>query len=291
MTVLSAVTEALRAHVFNRPPEQHTFALIDMAALSHLDQSRAILQKIRHAGAVSVLDDERPEALLATPWLLPLDGEAQLKWVDRSCEWALRGPALTWISSPLSTPELARRLRHRTEAELPGRHAILLRHYDPRVLPELIQVLSPPQRLAFTELGHAWLYLDRLLRLRSITVAAPQEMDRQTTPLVLDEQQFAALLNASEIDQLMPELTRSAPIEFMGLTVDRRVQLARECLSLADAWHLEGLADKATVGLLLLKLGEGFHAQPAWAPWIERLMSRQVGLLEAIDGATQGRTA
>lgn len=294
--MLDSLTSALFARIASRPQGHAAFALIDMAGLSHLEQARVIFHQIQQAGATSVLQDERPDAVLATPWLLPLPDapdlpvEAFARLLKRSCQWALRGPAVSWIVSPLPVESLAQRLRQRTEAELPGQHPVLLRHFDPRVLPELVHALHEPQRKAFSELGHEWLYLDRSHALQSIALHAAPESDSLTAPLLLDDQQFAALLAASEIDQLMPEMARSAPVEFMSLSVPERVKTARECLRLAQAWRLEGLSNQAVLGLLLLKLGEGFHKMPEWAPWIEPMTLRRMSLLSVIERATGGPT-
>lgn len=284
---------ALRARIDARPQGHSAFALIDMAGLSHLAQASDIFSQIRHAGAVPVLQDERPDALLATPWLLPLQDRSLVhnRLLSRTCEWALRGPAVTWLVSPLSPEALAQRLRLRTEAELPGNHPILLRHFDPRVLPELVQALHPSQREAFLAMGDEWLYLDRSHALQAIVLTPADAADAFESPWLMDDRQFAALLAASEVDQLMPELARAAPIEFMRLPPMQRVDLARQGLRLAASWHLNSLADQTTVGMLLLNLGEGFHLRPNWAPWVNELAQQRMSLLQAIERATDSHSA
>lgn len=280
---------ALRARINVRPKDHSVFALIDMAGLSHLAQASDILSQIRKAGAVSVLQDERPDALLATPWLLPLQDRSPVhtRLLACTCEWAMRGPAITWLVSPLSPEALAQRLRLRTEAELPGNHPILLRHFDPRVLPELVQALHPLQREAFLAMGNEWLYLDRSHALQAIALTPADAADAFDSPWLMDDRQFSALLAASEVDQLMPELARAAPVEFMRLPATQRVGLARQGLRLAASWRLSSLADQTTVGMLLLKLGEGFHLQPNWVPWINAMTQQRMSLLQAIEHATE----
>ncbi|MDX9843135.1 MAG: DUF4123 domain-containing protein [Aquabacterium sp.] len=284
--MVDSLASTLRARIDTRPPGHSVFALIDMAGLSHLDQAPRIHSEIRKAGAVSVLRDERPDALLATPWLLSLPEDVSSRLEARTCEWALRGPAVTWLVSNLPLNSLADRLRRRAEAELPDTHPVLLRHFDPRVLPELTQVLNQTQRHAFLALGHEWLYLDRNHALQGVALTHAGDVDAFDAPLLLNDQQFATLLAASEIDQVMPELARAAPIEFMQLTAKQRVKLTRQCLSLAASWHLDGLADKVMVGVLTLKLGEGFHQRPEWAPWVAEMAQQHMGLLQVIENAT-----
>lgn len=287
--MLNSLHQALGEHIDARPSRTTAFAWVDMAGLSHVAQHADILRVIREAGAVSVLQDERPDALLATPWLVPLsDDNAARSLLKRTCDWALRGPAVTWITSSLPLHDLADRLRRRTEAELPEQHPVLLRCFDPRVLPELVHNLKALQKETFLALGHEWMYLDRSLRLQTLTLHAAPGVDMYEAPLQLDKVQFTALLDASELDQVMPELAREAPLEFLALRADQRASWTRRCLDLAGTWHLERLADKVMVGVLMLKLGEGFHLLPAWAPWMTALQARKVSLLQAIEGATAG---
>lgn len=293
VTMAETWKKALFERMDGRPNGHLVFALIDMAGLSHLQQAPEIFAQIKKGGAVSVLQDERPDALRATPWLLPLhDGVAvNARMLFRTTEWALRGPAVTWIISPLPLNVLAQRLRLRTEAELPGNQPILLRHFDPRVLPELAQVLHQSQREAFLSMGGEWLYLDRTHALQSIALANADEVDPFDSPWLMDDHQFAALLAASEVDQLMPELARATPMEFMRLSAAQRVEMAHQALKLAASWHLTGLADQTTVGMLLLKLGEGFHLQPNWAPWVKEMVQRRMGLIQAVERATTEQAA
>jgi hypothetical protein len=287
--MLNSLHQALGEHIDSRPSRTTAFAWVDMAGLSHVAQHADILRIIREAGAVSVLQDERPDALLATPWLVPLDDDkAGRSLSKRTCDWALRGPAVTWIISPLPLQDLAARLHRRTEADLPDQHPVLMRCFDPRVLPELVHQLKASQNETFLALGHEWLYLDRSLRLQALPLHAAPGVDMFEAPLQLDEAQFTALLDASEVDQVMPELAREAPLEFLALRADQRASWTRRCLDLAGTWHLERLADKVMVGVLMLKLGEGFHLLPAWAPWMTALQARKVSLLQAIEGATAG---
>ena len=140
------------------------------------------------------------------------------------------------------------RADRRTEADLPDQHPVLMRCFDPRVLPELVHQLKASQNETFLALGHEWLYLDRSLRLQALPLHAAPGVDMFEAPLQLDEAQFTALLDASELDQVMPELAREAPLEFLALRADQRAS----CLDLAGTWHLERLADKVMVAVALV---------------------------------------
>lgn len=263
------------------------YALVDMASMPQELAAQA-LRQIRAAGAVSVLGDPRPQAEMATPWLVPLKDHQGLNrlLLGTTLDWAMRGPCVTWLSSSLSAHHLADRLRQRTEAMLPQNQPILLRCYDPRVLPELHKALRADQSSSYWALGHAWAYLDRVREMKGIALSTAPDRDVFAAPLYLDQDQFESLLDASEVDSVMPELAREATDAFLALLPDQRASFTKRCLKLADEWRVQAFAQRVMVGVLALKLGEGFHQQKSWAPWIAQLTQGRIDLIQAIEGAT-----
>jgi len=264
------------------------YALIDMAAM-HSEQSiNQALKQLHAAGAISVLQDARPQAERATPWLLPLGSsdEQGSKRLSKTLDWSLLGPCVTWLDSHLPAHELASRLRQRTQAQLPQNHPVLLRCYDPRVLPELHRVLQPAQAESYWALGYTWAYLDRAQQFQTIALSTAPHVDSFESPLHLDQNQFETLLAASEVDSVMPELAREAPEAFLALPANQRTPFTRRCLKLADDWGVQAFAQRVMVGVLALKLGEDFHLQAAWAPWIHQLKQGKIDLIQAIESAS-----
>lgn len=264
------------------------YALVDMASMPQEPPAAQALRQIRAARAVSVLGDPRPQAELATPWLVPLTDHQGLnrKLLSTTLDWALRGPCVTWLSSSLSALHLVDRLRQRTEAMLPQNQPILLRCYDPRVLPELHKALHADQARSYWALGQTWAYLDRAREMKSIVLSPAPGRDVFAAPLYLDQDQFESLLDASEVDSVMPELAREATDAFLALPADQRASFTKRCLKLADEWRVQAFAQRVMVGVLALKLGEGFHQQKSWAPWIAQLRQGRIDLIQAIEGAT-----
>ena len=282
---LRAYASDLRAWFATVNQPLHAYALIDLANLHH--QPAKALQLIRARSGRSILQDDRDQAALASPWLVSLTcddiGRAML---EQTLVWAGQSACVTWLESSLSLDEFAQRLHERTKAELPDAYSVLLRFYDPRVLPELHAVLGDDSTGFFKTLGRTWVYVGRDQCVRSIKLSGESEEDGFSPPLHLDAVQFAALLAASEVDAVMPELAREAPEGFMALPPERRAVLTRRCLALADDWHLQAFAHRVMVGVLALKLGEDFYQQPAWVPWIEQLRQGKINLIQAIERAT-----
>lgn len=263
------------------------YALIDMAAMPSEQGINQALSQARAAGGVAILQDARPQAARATPWLLPLGApnEQGTERLTRTLNWAQHGPCVTWLASHLPVHDLAARLRQRTQAQLPQNHPVLLRCYDPRVLPELHRALRPAQAESYWALGHTWAYLDRTQQVQTIALEKAPDIDLFEPPLQLDQSQFEVLLAASEVDSVMPELAREAPDAFLALPADQRTAFTRRCLKLADDWGVQAFAQRVMVGVLALKLGEDFHRQAAWAPWINQLKQGKIDLIQTIEKA------
>lgn len=269
--------------------DQHLngYALLDLAAVQRSDAERT-LKKVRSMQGISILNDGREEAASAIPWLIPLapDGARQLL-LEQTLDWSHRGPCVTWLSSGLELHDLAQRLQRRSQAELPEAYPILLRYFDPRVLPELHTVLHGTEAAAgFWSVGQDWVYPGRDQRHYRIPLSVAPQVDLFEEPLQLSTPQFQALMTASEADQVMPELAVEAAMPFMAMPADQRFPFTRRCLKLADAWHVESFAQRVMVCVLALKLGEDFHQQASWAPWIRQLREKRINLIQAIEGAT-----
>ena len=284
MDRLDAGTSRLEADlVASMRPDTRLYALVDLANVKSdappLHRSYAALN------AICVLGDLSPAAQLASPWLvsLPLAGSAALT-CRRTVELARRSSAVSWIVSNLPASELARRLRARTEARLPDHYDVLLRHFDPRVLPILHQVLRPPQRDAFFNLGVAWLYLDRAASLARIELTPAPGHDCFEPPLQLDDNQAATLLDAAEIDAVMPELVKEEPDRFLALgDGPARYRFTQYWLTRARHWSLDQFPQKVAFCTLALRLGPKLDEAPSWQQALSCVADSGMRLSEAIE--------
>ena len=84
----------------------------------------------------------------------------------------------------------------------------------------------------------------------------------------------------------MPELAREAADAFLALPANQRAPFTRRCLKLADDWGVQTFSHRVMVGVLALKLGENFHLQAVWKPWIDQLRQGKINLIQAIEHAS-----
>ena len=266
-------------------PGYAAYALIDLANV--LGDKRTLLRKLQGSGALNVLGDNRPEAEEALPWLWPLSGSTDdTNHFELTLKWAGQSACVTWLSSRLPAHQLCHGLERRTQAELPDNYPILLRHFDPRVLHELVSVLNDEQAETFWALDGVWAYVDRARQLKTISLHKADPLKRFEAPLSLSQLQADQLLAAAEVDRVMPELIREASEQFLAIAPLERVPFTRTWLKQADDLQLTSFADRVLLAVLALKLGSDFLTQPKWQPLAVSLKKKQITLLQAIKQAS-----
>lgn len=266
--------------------EHRRYALIDMANI-HSDKKQ-ILATIKAHKAFNILGDERPDAQQASAWLMPLDRDARgQRDFAATMAWANSSACATWLHSTLPTHALVHALHERTKAVLPDDYRVLLRCYDPRVLPEIHAVLRGDQAAGYWALDGQWAYVDRTRIFRVIDLNPANRSATFEAPLALTQPQADQLLAAAEVDTVMPELMRESPDAFMAVPIADRAAFTKRTLQMADQFALEALADRVMFCVLTLELGAGFETSEQWAPLMTKVKHRQLTLLQAIEQATR----
>lgn len=266
--------------------EHPRYALIDMANI-HSDKKQ-VLATLKAHQAFNILGDERPDAEQACAWLMPLgrDTRGQRNFAA-TMAWANSSACATWLHSALPTHTLVRALRERTKAVLPDHYQVLLRCYDPRVLPEIQAVLREDQAAGYWAMDGQWAYVDRTRTFRVIDLTPASKAATFEAPLALTQAQADQLLAAAEVDTVMPELMRESPEAFLAVPISERAAFTKRTLQTADQFALEALADRVMFCVLTLELGAGFERSEQWAPVMSKVKNRQLSLLKAIEQATR----
>jgi hypothetical protein len=259
------------------------YALIDLA---NCEDSAAVLGQISGVDAACVLGDLRHEAQLASPWVVQLDERSMSEsvWL-RLAHLALHRSCMTWISTELGLDDLRPRLRARTEAELPDQHAVLLRYFDPRVLPVLHETLRDEQAEVFFSICSAWHFVSRMGQVQTLS-AFTTDKDSFQAPLKLDESQFALMLRAAEVDAIIPELVRESPDSFLPLAPPERIAFVQQCLEYADEVGIQSHANRVLWCLATLEMGDEFIRGPVWTPLARSVSKGELSMAQALQKAT-----
>lgn len=208
--------------------------------------------------------------------------------LEFSMDLAAASPSVTWLSSSMCTDALAEAVHERTHARLPDNYPVLLRCFDPRVLPELHKALAAQDQAgqkAYWCLDGAWLYLNRFMQLETLPLLPLVSEATFEPPLSLNQSQVDMLLAAAEVDQVMPELIKASPEAFLALPPEQRSSFTRDALVMADGYELASLADRVTFCLLGLELGTEFHRKGQWAELLSQVRMGRLRLIDAIERA------
>lgn len=103
----------------------------------------------------------------AGPWLIDTH-EAAPELLKTLIDLEPAHPVVSWLFTPLQPVALTRALQSMLDARLPDGRRVLIRFYDPRVLPKLLKVMTVDQHKQFFHSIHEWRSLDRDGQYRAI---------------------------------------------------------------------------------------------------------------------------
>lgn len=273
----------LSAELAGNAPPHHLYALIDHGAHPGLTGR---LNKFQVAWW-SLFEGSRDEgALEVAPILLSLK-TAQGVVPSRSCmtpvfEQARYSSSLLFLYSPLDPLALKRRLALRLDVSLPDGVEMLLRFFDGRVFEALMNSLNLEQTGAFLNPAHAWWWVDRAGQLQ-LQESAFSEADSVLIPLELTSAQEAALIDASEIDQVAMLLEAIMPANFDALLGSDRVSFLRKNIAAARSYKIVSTNDVTMFCTLALTYGDGFEHSPPWAEQLEKVSLGQTSFYDVLQ--------
>lgn len=218
----------------------------------------------------------------ATPHLLHLaDVQALQPIASRLAEAQAPHGALSWLVSPLTLTELAKRLRQRLDIVLPDQLTCLNRYYDGRVAPHLHAALTAEQRRTFFSMSEQWWVIGPKLEWLSLACAYAAE-DPFTGPLVLNTGQEARIIDGcypyaviEHFEQTDPELLDTVPPA-------ERYAFFRDALEAARQFGIEGGSEATLFCTLAMTRGADFHQQAQWEDGLERVRRGEARLIDVL---------
>lgn len=190
--------------------------------------------------------------------------------------------SILFLYSPLNTSELARRLAARLDVSLPDGVEMLLRFFDGRVFEELMKVLQAEQKTCFLNPARAWWFVDRVGSLQ-LCDSQFSEADSQQVLLVLTAAQEAALIDASEIDQVAMLLSAVMPFEFESMHEVDRVAFLANNIAAARSYNIISTNDLTMYCAMALTHGVDFHNDSSWASRFLKIRAGRLTMDEAMQ--------
>lgn len=174
--------------------------------------------------------EERVSPLLVE---LPTSPEGQRQTIAYLLKQGNGRPMFSILASPLTFTQLAAHLAHFTQIRLPpDEQEYLLRFADTRIVPTVVQVLSPAQRSQMFGPIHFWLYLDREAKWTGISSEGTTNI-ADGPLLTLTQAQLDAFERATMPDNFIAQLCEEFP-GFAATQASARHRLVSHWISQAN---------------------------------------------------------
>lgn len=196
--------------------------------------------------------------------------------------------ALSWLRSDYPMQALQMLFGYLAKAQVQGRaQPIHLRFADTRILPSLLQTLSPSQQRRVVDIVQHWRWFDRYGHFHGQLVqhdsvpAVPMDSEGY---LHLSTEQFDQLLKDAEADGVFYKLTLKRPELVPQQQRAAFRQRLAAALSVAREMNLSTEEDRWLFVLLSLSYGDRFHRCQALVPMWKVIREQGTGLHEQMQG-------
>jgi len=198
------------------------------------------------------------------PWLMqaPDEKAPQDTWLTNLIAACNGLPALSIIVTEHHADDIVATLANLITVNTTDKQSFYCRFADARVIPVLTKILSEEQtNTTLTTIKH-WYYVNRIGNLEA-TIHREHKANTHVfyspMSLLLNEQQFADMLKASEPDNIFGLLCEVSadlvPEEARGIFYKRLAHI----LELAQLKSINDIPDQLQFTILALSYGEGFH--------------------------------
>ncbi|WP_175831958.1 DUF4123 domain-containing protein [Burkholderia cepacia] len=240
------------------------YVLIDGALLATLpDEERASWPAFV---AASLLDNADDDARIVGPLLFewqPADGSADA--ADEADPRDIPWSAASVLVSPLTLAQLAAHLVPMVDVQLEQMEsAMLMRFFDPRVLPFWLDMLPAAHRAYLAQGVRRWLHLDTELTVQATEITAPANVKQVAEfPLQLSQVQEDDLLAACYPYTMIERLRAEKPALLASLPAAQHYGFVRDQLARCQAHGAESAVSLLIYCELALRYGPRFDEHPA----------------------------
>lgn len=228
-------------HAGLRDCSGNVYALVDGVHNESFYPRLKKMDSLRYLSLYSTAPSADEETLGLAPILVRYGGEHRKHW-DALIEMTDGVPALSIIVSPEPIEQLAARLMPWCVVDADG-YTLALSFADTRILPAVVDMLTPPQRGQFLGPATRWTYTGRDARPLHLQVQ-PEHALPPSGKVELSQQQVAALLAASEADNIAFQFGQFINKPLAKYTTADAHGLIRQWLQVADRIKIDGNQDR-----------------------------------------------
>ncbi|PPV04663.1 hypothetical protein XBLMG947_4131 [Xanthomonas bromi] len=215
----------------------------------------------------------------------PEDQEALHDTIRQLYRFAGSATAVSWLWSDQSRITLQRMAGYLAKVQIEDKKApVHCRFADTRVLPHLLQVLTPIQSLPVRDAVSAWYWLGREAGTEAWrphdTVA--DGAGPAPAPLRLSIGQFRAMQVAAEPDALFSSLLDKTPELVPADDRGQFHRLIQQLLQTANALSLSTQQDRLQFVTLSFSCGNDFYEIPALQPVWNSIAQHKIGLCDSM---------
>lgn len=272
------IDHALRS---TSPLQRHRYMVIDLAALysdatvRHLARDGAATDLLR-GGPVDWTDTASP-VMVPLP-RSPVSAQAASAWVRLAWQWRYAN-ALSYVETSLGAGDAAAAMKRRCHVTLPGGMTAVLRWFDNRTMDALLSLLVPANRALLLGDWALLAYADRHGNLKTEEPSTPTALP---SPLRLDADEEAALLEASEPDNLIDLLLQQSQAQLVAMLPPEQFRVVSSLWQEARRRHILQTPDQAAYCSLALELGPDFTEMEPWRSIVAEAEADDGRLLKAL---------
>lgn len=221
--------------------EENVYALVDGVHNELFYPKLKKAQGFRYLSLYATAPAADEETLGLAPILVQYSSEHRNQW-DALIELTDGKPALSIIVTPESIEQLAARLIPWCVVDADG-YTLALSFADTRILPALVDALTPQQRSQLVGPTLQWRYTGRDAGWQELPLPAPMPLDQAAPPAAkvqLSAQQVAALMAASEADSIAFQFAQYISKPLAAYAAYDAHAMIRQWLQVADRVQLEG---------------------------------------------------
>jgi len=262
---------ALKQSRDQAPHPGYSYVLLDAG----FDQTLATNFPWRRYIECTLYDDTSLAGLkIVAPHLLsvPDAAEKQLTWFNELVENCAGKPMLSLIHSAIPAQALATHLRPYLRVRTADSLEWPVRWADTRILPVLLETMTPAERTHLLSPLHAWITVDRqgeIIQWQGKGNPHPESVAFDCWPL--DDARFSHLVGEAEADAVIGALYETQSDLFDAQSPAANHACVKRHLALATQNGIAGAGARRHLAMLALSLNDDFSTHPAFQGLLKRI--------------------